>query len=50
MNDPVLVRNLQTGDKWLTGKVTRVFGPRSLQVQLSDGKVVRRHLDHERSS
>ena len=49
VNDPVLVRNFQTGDKWLTGKVTRVFGPRSLQVQLSDGKVVRRHLDHVRS-
>ena len=49
VNDPVLVRNFQSGDKWLTGKVTRVFGPRSLEVQLSDAKVVRRHLDHVRS-
>ena len=27
----------------------RVLGPRSLQVKLSDGKIVRRHLDHVRS-
>lgn len=49
MNEPVLAWNFQTGDKWLPGKVVHVLGPRSLQVKLNNGKVVRRHVDYVRA-
>ena len=36
-------------EKWLPGVVTKVTGPLSYYVELSDGRVIRRHIDHLRS-
>ena len=35
-----------SGKKWLTSSVTEVRGPLSYHVTLSDGQVVRRHINH----
>ena len=32
--------------KWLPGKVTKITGPLSYVIELSDGNTVRRHVDH----
>ena len=34
--------------KWLSGTITQLLGPRSFKVELSNGKLVRRHVDHIR--
>ena len=47
-NDPVFVRNFASGAKWLPGIVTELHGPLMLKVQLQDGPIVCRHLDHVR--
>lgn len=48
VNDLVIVRNFQHGNKWLQGKISKVLGPRSYLVALDNGKNVRRHVDHIR--
>ena len=37
------------GKKWLTGIVCAVKGPLSYHITLSDGRIVRRHIDNVRS-
>ena len=32
--------------KWLPGKVTKITGPLSYVIELSDGNTFRRHVDH----
>ena len=34
--------------KWLSGTITQLLGPQSFHVELSNGKLVRRHEDHIR--
>ena len=46
VGDTVFVRDFPSGKKWLTGSVTEVKGPLSYNVTLSDGRVVRQHIDH----
>ena len=50
IGDKVYVRNLPNSDpKWLAGTVTKVTGPLSYHVELLDGTIVRKHVDHLRS-
>ena len=44
----MFVKDFPSGKQWLTGSVTEVKGPLSYHVTLSDGRVVRRHVDHIR--
>ena len=46
--DAVFVKDFPTGKNWLSGSVTEVRGPLSYHVTLSDGRVVRRHVEHIR--
>ena len=47
IGDKVYVRNLPNSDpKWLAGTVTKVTGPLSYHVELLDGTIVRKHVDH----
>ena len=48
VGDAVFVCNFGTGPNWITGKITACRGPVSFEVELDDGKVVRRHVDHVR--
>ena len=47
--DAVLVRNFSTGPPWLSGTIINSAGPRSFEIKLTDGRVIRRHVDHIRS-
>ena len=49
VNGPVFVRDFPLGKKWLTGIVCAVKGPLSYHITLSDGRIVRQHVDHVRS-
>ena len=44
--DAVRVKNFAHGAKWLSGIIQRITGPLSYEVQLLDGRSVRRHVDH----
>ena len=46
----VYVRNYRSGPNWLEGKIIQVLGPVSYTVQMSDGKLLKRHIDQLRSS
>ena len=46
VGDKVLVKNFATGPKWLSGVVTRRRGPVAVEVQVLDGRSMRRHYDH----
>lgn len=46
--DAVFVKDFPTGKNWLSGSVTEVRGPLSYHVALSDGRVVRCHVEHIR--
>ena len=48
VGDAVLVRDFPSGKQRLTGSVTKVRGPLSYHVTLSDGRIIRRHIDHIR--
>ena len=45
----VFIKDFPSGKQWLPGSVSEVKGPLSYCVTLSDGRVVRRHVDHIRS-
>jgi hypothetical protein len=49
VGDKVYARNFASGNPWLHGVISEVTGPLSFKVQLTDGRVVRRHLDQVRS-
>ena len=44
--DVVFVIDFTAGKNWLSGSVTEVHGPLPYHVTLSDGRVVRRHVEH----
>jgi len=48
VGDPVFVRNFNKGPKWLSGTIHDVRGPVSFTVSLTDGRLVRKHIDHLR--
>ena len=48
VDDPVFFKDFTSGKGWLTGTVTEVKGPLTYLVTLSDGRIVRRHVDHIR--
>ena len=43
---PVMVKNMLSGDKWIPGVVLKQLGPVSFLVDVGEGKTWRRHLDH----
>ncbi len=46
LNDRVFIRDFPKAKTWLPGKIVAVKGPLSYHVELSDGRIVRRHVDH----
>ena len=48
VNEEVLVKNFSSGATWLKGIVVCVMTPYMCEVKLSDGRIVRRHVDHVR--
>ena len=42
----VMVRDFHSSTKWIPGEIIDRSGPVSYTVQLQDGKVIRRHIDH----
>lgn len=49
IDTPVYVRNFGQGDTWIPGIVTAKLKSLSYEVELENGKRLRRHLDHIRS-
>ena len=48
IGDPVFVRNFTRCPTWLPGTVLQMQGPRTFKVELNDGRVWRRHVNHIR--
>ena len=50
VGDRVYMRDFsrKQSSKWLSGTITQLLGPRSFKVELSNGKLVQRHVDHIR--
>ena len=46
--DQVYAKNFSSGSKWLTGRIVNVTGPVSYVIELSNGRLIRRHVDHIR--
>ena len=46
IGDRVKAKNFATGPKWLSGTVKTKTGPVSYEVELDDGRIIRRHIDH----
>jgi len=46
--DSVFVKNFGRGLEWLPGVVDLIKGPVTYVVKLTDGRVVKRHVDHIR--
>ena len=46
--DEVYARNFRQYPPWLAGKIVKTTGPLSFEIELSGGRVVRRHQDHIR--
>ncbi len=42
------VKNFTHGPKWISGVIESIQGPVSYVVQLTNGNLVRRHVDHVR--
>ena len=42
-NDPVLAKNFSWGPPWITGKILKISGAITFQVELPNGQVIRRH-------
>ena len=49
IDDQVFVRNFAaTGPTWLPGTIIEAKGPVTFHIELTDGRVFRRHIDHIR--
>ena len=49
VDDPVFVRNFtSTGPTWLPGTITEARGELTFHVEMGDGRVFRRHINHMR--
>ena len=46
--DEVYAHNFRQYPPWLAGKIVKTSGPLSFEIELSGGRVVRRHQDHIR--
>ena len=46
VGQPVLVKNQQPGSDWISGVVNQQLGPLTYQIELSDGRMWKRHVDH----
>lgn len=46
VGDLVYIKNFSVGPKWLPGVVMQVTGPLSYMIRLSDGRLLKRHVDH----
>ena len=46
--DEVYARNFRSHPQWVAGKIVKITGPLSFEIELSDGRVIRRHQDHIR--
>ena len=47
VEDSVLVKNMPScNPKWVPGVIVKVTGPLSYDIRLTDGKIVRKHVDH----
>ena len=46
MGDAVFVKNPHSGPPWLSGCITKICGPVSYEIKLSDGRMMRKHIDH----
>ena len=49
IDDTVFFENFGQGSKWLAGNIDEVRGPLTYMVKLSDGRLVKRHVDHIRN-
>ena len=49
MGDAVFVKNPHSGPPWLSGSITKICGPVSYEIKLTDGRTLRKHIDHLRS-
>ena len=49
IDDTVFVENFGQGSKWLAGIIDEVREPLTYMVKLSDGRLVKRHVDHIRN-
>ena len=50
LNDDVFVKNFASASpNWLPGKIVTVRGPVSYDIQLKNGKMLHRHIDHVRT-
>ena len=45
----VLAKNMRPGDAWIPGVIVKQSGPVSYQVDVGEGRVWKRHLDHLRA-
>ena len=41
--DEVYARNFRSHPEWLAGKIVKITGPLSFEIELSDGRVIRRY-------
>jgi hypothetical protein len=46
VGDLVSIKNFSVGPKWLAGVVAQITGPLSYVVKLTDGRLLKRHVDH----
>ncbi len=44
----VLAKNFSTGQAWLPGTISEASGPKSYIVETTDGRLLRRHVNHIR--
>ena len=49
VDDPVFGKNFADGPTWLPGAIIAIHGPLTYDIQLEDGRVIRRHVDHIQS-
>ena len=49
VGDAVFIKDFPLGKTWIPGTVSAVKGPMSYRIDLTDGRVVRRHVDHVRT-
>ena len=49
VRDAVFIREFPSGKTWIPGTVSAVNSPLSYRVELLDGRVVCRHVDHVRA-
>ena len=50
MGTKLLLRNISAGPEWIVGTIVNSRGPVSYIIKLTDGRHVRRHVDHLRKT